>query len=166
MAAIHYDLDATELAGLDRIRREVARTPVGLGAIDAESTPVPELAAALGDWLHRREDGVGFALIRGLDLDGWTEREAGIVYYALGRHLGPPGKQNAQGHLLGRVRDTGRDIFTDPNARGYQVRIGLPSHTDTSTDVLGLLCLQQARSGGDSALAPLQTVCKTTGPGW
>lgn len=85
-------------------------------------------------------------------------REAGLVYYALGRQIGVPVKQNAQGHLLGHVRDTGRDIFTDTNARGYQVRIALPFHTDTSTDLLALMCLRTAREGGDSALAPLQTV--------
>ena len=56
------------------------------------------------------------------------------------------------------MRDTGKDIFTDPSARGYQVRIALPFHTDTSTDLLSLMCLQTAKEGGDSALAPLQTI--------
>ena len=48
--------------------------------------------------------------------------------------------------------------ITDPSARGYQVRIALPFHTDTSTDLLALLCYRTAKEGGDSALAPLQTI--------
>ena len=97
-------------------------------------------------------------MIRGLDIEGWTEREVGLVYYALGRQMGSPVKQNDRGHLLAHVRDTGKDIRTDPSARGYQVRVALPFHTDTSTDLLALMCRRSAKSGGDSALAPLQTI--------
>jgi hypothetical protein len=153
-----YELNEEELAELDRLRADLVARGVGLGAVDPESTPIPSLAGTIADWLDRLENGVGFVVIRGLDLDGWSEREAGLVYYALGRQMGVPVKQNAQGHLLGHVRDTGKDIFTDPSARGYQVRIALPFHTDTSTDLLALLCFRTAKTGGDSGLAPLQTI--------
>lgn len=52
--------------------------------------------------------------------------------------------------MLGHARDTGRSL-TDPATRGYQTRESLPFHSDGS-DVLGLLCLRAARSGGRSAL--------------
>ena len=42
-------------------------------------------APALADWMAKLENGPGFVVVRGLDLEGWTEREAGLVYYALGR---------------------------------------------------------------------------------
>ncbi|MDW3218601.1 MAG: TauD/TfdA family dioxygenase [Acidimicrobiales bacterium] len=153
-----YELTDAELAGIDRLRTMLGPTVDSLGAIAPESTPTPEFADAIAVWLDRLENGVGFVVIRGLDLEGWTPREAGLVYYALGRQLGVPVKQNDRGHLLGHVRDTGKDIFTDPSARGYQVRIALPFHTDTSTDLLALLCYRTAKEGGDSALAPLQTI--------
>ena len=152
-----YELDAAEKAELARLRADLVSRGVGLGAIDPESTPLPALADTIAGWFDRVENGIGFVAIRGLDISGWSEREVGLVYYALGRQAGRPVKQNAAGHLLGHVRDTGRDIFTDPNARGYQVKIALPFHTDTSTDVLSLCCYRTAKEGGVSALAPLQT---------
>jgi len=153
-----YRLDPTEIDEICRVRDELLARDVALGAVDPETAPMPALAEAIGDWIDRLENGIGFVVVRGLDIDGWSEREAGLAYYALGRQLGFPVKQNARGHLLGHVRDTGKDIFTDPSARGYQVRIALPFHTDTSTDLLSLMCLKTAKEGGDSALAPLQTI--------
>lgn len=153
-----YELSEAELTELDRLRGELVERGLGLGAIDPESVSIPAMAPAFADWMEKLENGPGFVLVRGLDLDGWSEREASLVYYALGRQLGAPVKQNDRGHLLGHVRDTGKDIFTDPSARGYQVRIALPFHTDTSTDLLSLMCFRTAKEGGESALAPLQTV--------
>ena len=153
-----YQLNDIELAELERLRVDLVARETGLGAIDPTSVPLPGLADTIAQWSEQLENGIGFVVIRGLDIEGWSEREAGLVYYALGRQMGVPVKQNAQGHLLGHVRDTGKDIFTDTNARGYQVRIALPFHTDTSTDLLALMCLRTSREGGDSALAPLQTI--------
>ncbi|MEL0284691.1 MAG: SDR family oxidoreductase, partial [Ilumatobacter sp.] len=153
-----YELDARELEVLARLRSDLVDQGIGLGAIDPESTPLPGLADTVADWLTRLEHGIGFVVIRGLDIEGWTEREVGLVYYALGRQMGSPVKQNDRGHLLAHVRDTGKDIRTDPSARGYQVRVALPFHTDTSTDLLALMCRRSAKSGGDSALAPLHTI--------
>lgn len=153
-----YQLDATEITEISRVRDDLIAKDLGLGAVGPDTAPMPALAETFADWIDRLENGIGFVVVRGLDIDGWSEREAGLAYYAMGRQLGIPVKQNADGHLLGHVRDTGRDIFTDSNARGYQVRIALPFHTDTSTDLLSLMCLQTAKEGGDSALAPLLTI--------
>ncbi|MEO0492473.1 MAG: TauD/TfdA family dioxygenase [Actinomycetota bacterium] len=153
-----YELDADELGALDTLRDDLTSREIGLGQVGPDTVAIPGMDAAVAAWLDRLNHGVGFVVVRGLDLDGWSEREAGLVYYALGRHMGVPVKQNASGHLLGHVRDTGKDIMTDPSARGYQVRVPLPFHTDTSTDLLGLLCFRTAKEGGESALAPLQTV--------
>ena len=153
-----YELSGDELAALARLRDDLTERDLGLGQIDPSSVAVPGLESAIESWLHQLDHGVGFVVIRGLDLDGWSERQAGQVYYALGRHMGAPVKQNASGHLLGHVRDTGKDPRTDTSARGYQLRVQLPFHTDTSTDLLGLLCFRPAKEGGESSLAPLQTI--------
>ena len=153
-----YELSADEISAVEALRDDLTERGTGLGKIGPDNVPIPGMESAVADWLDRLENGIGFVVIRGLDIDGWTERQAGLAYYALGRHMGVPVKQNAAGHLLGHVRDTGKDVFTDPSARGYQVRIALPFHTDTSTDLLGLMCFRTAKEGGESALAPLQTV--------
>jgi len=64
--------------------------------------------------------------------------------------------QNADGHLLGHVKDLGRSSL-DPNARIYQTRERQTHHTD-SCDVVGLLCLRTAKSGGLSSLVSSATI--------
>lgn len=112
---------------------------------------VPRVAKKLAKALHQLEDGRGFVLIRGLPVERYSKADAALAYWGLGAHLGPAFAQNAQGDMLGHVRDLGADWKTEMHARGYQTRLHLPFHND-STDVVGLLCLQKAKSGGASRI--------------
>ena len=94
--------------------------------------------------------GRGFVLLRGLPVEQWGARLCAVAFYGLGLHIGVPRTQNAQGHLLGHVRDLGLRS-DDPNVRIYQTHERQTFHTD-SADVVGLLCLQTAKQGGLSAL--------------
>ncbi|MEM9656262.1 MAG: TauD/TfdA family dioxygenase [Actinomycetota bacterium] len=100
--------------------------------------------------------GRGFELIRGLPVDRLTVEEAGDVFTAFGLLLGNPRSQNAAGDLLDHVRNIGADV-TDPNVRIYQTDHRQTFHTD-STDVVGLLCLRTAASGGESMLVSAATI--------
>jgi hypothetical protein len=64
--------------------------------------------------------------------------------------------QNAEGHLLGHVKDLGRSS-DDPHTRIYQTRERQTHHTD-SCDVVALLCLHPAKSGGLSSLVSSTTI--------
>jgi hypothetical protein len=112
----------------------------------------PRLALALQELLHGR----GFVLWRGLPVQRWGRRRSAIAFYGLGAHLGHARSQNAQGHVLGHVRDMGLSSG-DPNVRIYQTRERQTFHTD-SADLVGLLCLQTARRGGLSALVSSATL--------
>jgi len=112
----------------------------------------PKLLQLRKDLIHGR----GFALLRGLPTARYSEREAAIIFCGLGSHLGLSRPQNAQGHLLGHVRDMGM-TSKDPNVRIYQTKERQSFHTD-STDVVGLLCLNTARSGGLSQLVSSSTI--------
>ncbi len=116
----------------------------GLSAADF---PVPKLAARLRALTQEVVDGRGFALIRGLRVADLLVPDAALIYWGIGSHMGRGRAQNAQGDMLGHVTDLGLDFRTDPNARGYQTRLRLPFHND-AMDIVGLLCLQQARTGG------------------
>jgi hypothetical protein len=94
--------------------------------------------------------GRGFVVLRGLPVEGDLARVAARLW-ALGQHLGAPVSQNARGHLLGHVCDLGYDA-ADPATRLYQTNQRQGFHTD-SADVVALLCLRTARSGGRSSLA-------------
>lgn len=106
----------------------------------------PKLAALADEILNRR----GFALLRGLPVERWGLEKSAMAFYGLGMHFGPACSQNGKGHVLGHVRDLGL-ASSDPNVRIYQTRERQTFHTD-SCDIVGLLCLKQAKQGGHSAL--------------
>jgi hypothetical protein len=112
----------------------------------------PRLAAIRAELLHGR----GFVLVKGLPVGRWSKREAALAFVGLGAHLGRARPQNAAGHLLGHVKDLGLSS-TDPAVRIYQTHERQTFHTD-SCDVVGLLCLQAARRGGDSMLVSSTTI--------
>lgn len=127
-----------------------------LAALTRETFAVPTLAGRIAGTLRDLLDGRGFVLWRGLPAAAWGRRRSAIAFYGLGTHLGRPLSQNAQGHVLGHVRDLGLSS-NDPNVRIYQTNERQTFHTD-SADVVGLLCLQAARAGGLSALVSSTTL--------
>jgi len=112
----------------------------------------PRLQSLLGEVL----DGRGFALLKRLPVERWGNRQTAIAFMGIGSHLGSLRSQNADGHLLGHVKDLGRSS-SDPNVRIYQTRERQTFHTD-SCDVVGLLCLSPAKSGGLSSLVSSTTI--------
>lgn len=100
--------------------------------------------------------GMGLYLLRGLPVGQYTVRQSAIAYWALGLTLGLPVSQNGKGHVLGHVANLGLD-YADSAVRGYQTSSRLPYHTDSS-DVVGLLCLKPAKSGGLSSVVSSTTV--------
>jgi hypothetical protein len=125
-----------------------AATGLPMQAISRENFPLPRLEGKVKAIEHDLLDGRGFILIRGFNVHDYTPEQSAIAYLGLGSHLGAPRSQNARGHLLGHVKDVGLDI-SDPNVRYYQTNKRLEYHTD-SVDIVGLLCLQPAKSGGES----------------
>lgn len=127
-----------------------------LAALTAGQFALPTLRGKLlslrGELLHGR----GFAVLRGLPVERYNERETAVIFCGLGCHIGSARTQNAQGQLLGHVRDLGLSS-RDPNVRVYQTSERQSFHTD-SADVVGLLCVQNAMSGGDSLLVGSSTV--------
>lgn len=113
----------------------------------ATASPIAALIASVRDELLF---GRGFVVLRGLAVGGDPARVAARLW-VLGRHLGEPVPQNARGHLLGHVCDLGYDA-ADPSTRLYQTNQRQGFHTD-SADVVALLCLRAAGSGGRSSLA-------------
>jgi len=149
-------LSNVEIAEVEKIVGELRRSEVNLTEITAGKVPLPTLGPKFQRILDEVMNGRGFVLIRGLPVEGWTKRQAAIAFLVIGVHLGNLRMQNAEGHLLGHVRDLGRSS-EDPNTRIYQTRERQTHHTD-SCDVVGLLCLRTAKSGGLSSLVSSTTI--------
>jgi hypothetical protein len=133
-----------------------ARPNQGPAPLKAADFPLPQLAARLQTIRSELIDGRGFILMKGMPVQQWSHADSALAFIGLGAHLGLARSQNAKGHLLGHVRDVGL-ASTDPNVRIYQTHERQTFHTD-SCDVVGLLCLRPARSGGDSLLVSSSTL--------
>ena len=149
-------LSEAEIAEVESAARELAKSSVDLTSINTEDFPLPTLGPRLRWLLEEVLRGCGFVLIKALPVERWTKRDAAIAFLGIGIHLGSLRMQNAAGHLLGHVRDLGRSSL-DPHARIYQTRERQTHHTD-SCDVVGLLCLRAAKSGGLSNLVSSTTI--------
>lgn len=143
-------LEQAELAEIDSAARSLAARPVDIPRLTRSDFPLPILGRKLEQVLHELLHGRGFALLRGLPVERYTRRELAIAFFGLGTHLGRARAQNEAGHVLGHVRSLGLSSV-DPNVRIYQTSERQNYHTD-SCDVVALLCLRPARSGGLSSL--------------
>lgn len=144
-------LDADDVAELERALAAARRAGLGLPGLRRGDVEVPRVAAKMAGVRSMLEDGIGFALVRGLPRERYSKADAAMLYWIVGAQLGDAFAQNAHGEMLGHVRDLGADWRTNAKARGYQTRARLPFHND-STDVVGLFCLQQSRTGGESRI--------------
>jgi hypothetical protein len=115
--------------------------------------PLPTFGPRLEQMLGEVLNGRGFVLIRRLPVERWSKLQSAVAYFGLGTHWGNARSQNADGHVLGHVKDLG-----DPMAaRIYKTNKRQGYHTD-SCDVVALLCLQTAKDGGKSSLVSSVTI--------
>ena len=147
-----YRLGAEEIAEIDAALRHLQSTGRQIPDIGKGDFPLKRFARTLRLLQTEIENGLGVTLIRGLPRDRYTVEEMGLIYWGIGAHFGRAVAQNAQGDVLGHVRDMGRDQYKDMHARGYQTANLLPFHND-SCDIVGLCCLETAKSGGLSTVA-------------
>jgi len=147
-----YRLNDAEIAEIDAALRHLQSTGRQIPDIGKEHFPLKHFARTLRLLQTEIESGLGILLVRGLPRDRYTAEEMGLIYWGIGAHFGRAVAQNAQGDVLGHVRDLGRDQYKDMHARGYQTANLLPFHND-SCDIVGLCCLETAQSGGLSAVA-------------
>ncbi len=140
----HADLNELTLAATHS-------ASVPLVELRAGDFPLNGLAVTLAKLRREILQGRGFVLLRGLPVGEWSPALTARIYCGIGCYIGQAVSQNAAGHLLGHVKDLGKDP-SDPVTRVYQTNYRQPFHTD-STDIVGLLCIKTARRGGASAIA-------------
>lgn len=145
-----------EIAEIEAAARRFSASNIDPATLRREHFPLSMLAPRLQQILDQVLNGRGFVLLRGLPVERWSRREAASAFLGVGLHWGNLRSQNAQGHLLGHVKDQGLSS-KDPNVRIYQTRERQNYHTD-SCDVVGLLCLCPAKQGGLSSLVSTVTI--------
>lgn len=139
-----------QITELEAAAAHFSKTGIALENITPESFPLQKLKPFIADVLHTLLQGRGFVMLRGLPIKEWGIEKAACIYMGIGRHMGSLRSSNGKGHLLGHVRDQGAKV--EAGARFYQTNKKLDYHTD-SADIVGLLCLQKAKEGGESFIA-------------
>jgi hypothetical protein len=155
-ASFIHELDESVRGELQRILVAIER-----GADDAnlERAVHDVMAEATALTTRRLTHGHGLILVRGVPLEGHSRDAVANLYQMWGRAIGTPQPQNLDGELLTDIRDTGADP-NDPDIRLYKTRAEQDFHTD-GADVIGLICLNGAKSGGESRIVSSVRVFQT-----
>ena len=144
-----------ELAEIDVALRGVKRRGLELFDIRKEDFPLPTVAKELAKIAKELETGRGMIMLRGLPLS-YSPDDLRTVYWGLGTHLGTAVSQNHAGELLGIVKDFGGPVV-NTTRRGSKTNAHLSFHSDRC-DVVGLLCVRKAKSGGESRIVSAAAV--------
>lgn len=155
----HQTLTAEERNEIVNVTRR-AMADAGHGAVGEhltrESFPLPLLAPRIARWNAMLAEGHGFLLVHGFPVEELSDNEIQVAYMGLGSHLGTRVGQNRHGDLITHIRDD-RIPQTGEIKRLYRTRDRQDFHTDAA-DIIGLLCLHTARSGGESKIVSSRAV--------
>lgn len=158
------ELSPRDVAEIDRAVSRAVESGCSWQFLEREDFPLPGLSPRLDSVGDALESGSGIALVRGFPVASCSDEELRLAFTGIGRHLGMPVYQNARGERLREIRDEGADrgtrygeVATEKggflSSRARVASAGeLRFHTDR-TDVVALLCVRPAKSGGVSRIA-------------
>ena len=150
-------LSPAECAEIERALEETRVRGLALAAIRREDFPLPTLGPVLDRLRGEVLRGRGFARLRGLPVADRPIADSAAIYWGIGAWFGSARSQNAKGHLLGHVYDLGGSSADNPTIRSYATAERQNYHIDRC-DVVALLCLRRAKSGGLSAIVSSMTL--------
>jgi TfdA family taurine catabolism dioxygenase TauD len=153
-----YWLSAAEIAEIETAIRAVEARGLDMADVGRADFRLPTLGPVLDRLRAEVVDGRGFVLLRGMPVEDRPIAESAMAYWGIGSYFGSARSQNARGHLLGHVYDLGQGLSaTNPNLRSYATAELQNFHIDRC-DVVALLCLRRAKSGGLSSIVSSMTV--------
>jgi TfdA family taurine catabolism dioxygenase TauD len=152
--AFSFTLTGTHFAAFDRAlasNRDAGRNAEDLIAKDFA---LESIAGDVSGWREEVLHGRGFIVLREFPRDRYTADDLGMLFFGLGTLFGRAVSQSSMGDRLGHVIDVGGK---DRRERAYRSSRELTLHTDRC-DVVGMLCLEKATSGGLSGYASAHTI--------
>jgi alpha-ketoglutarate-dependent taurine dioxygenase len=163
-----YRLPPAVVSEFDAAMRRASDSGRDVPSLTRDDFPAPSFVRDAEALQRDLVSGRGFVVITGLPIDSYTNREATLIYWGIATWLGAPMPQNAQDDYLFDVRDEGYNFHRDYGAAGVRISrtsSAIEFHTDSSAcyagytpDIVSLLALQTAKSGGMTALVSAQAV--------
>nr|WP_315597716.1 TauD/TfdA family dioxygenase [uncultured Cupriavidus sp.] len=143
-------LDNADLREIDLALKHLK----SLGEVDfpdvtPETFPLDKVGKLMASLPQRLREGAGFLMLRGLPRDQYSDDDMARIYFGLGAYIGKTMTQSYLGDRLGHVVNVSD---YEPKSRGYRKGGGQLMHTD-SCDIIGLMCLRTAISGGASRIS-------------
>ena len=149
-------LGTAEIDSLQAGLKAVQAKGLCLQQMEAGDFPLDaSLQALVARIRHDVKEGRGFILLNGFPLKGLSIDEVRLIYWGLSLHLGTGLSQDARAALVADVWDRGQK--KEPLTRAYGSKRKSSLHVDL-TDVVGLLCVRQAKGGAPTTLASSMTV--------
>jgi hypothetical protein len=145
--SLELAMSEDELGAIDLLlERTRHKRPQEVTRADFDHPVVNRLLERVGDVIM---NGRGVLIVTGATPQRYGEEAFERIYWGFGTHLGIGAVQSGNGDRLGYVQNNPRDEVK----RGYRSLRELHMHTD-SYEIVGLMCVRRAKSGGLSGLAP------------
>ena len=139
------------LAELQSAAASVRAAGLAMPRFRRDDFPLPTARAFLAGVLREVTHGRGFVLLRGLPVKRDDLPAARDTFWGLGLHWGTPVTQNVKGDAIAEITDKGLDA-TKAGVKPSMTNAEQRPHTDPA-DVVALLCINGAKSGGESRIA-------------
>jgi hypothetical protein len=144
--ALYWDFTPAHLAAIDELMARIEKGGLPFHEIQRQHFSHPALDDDLAALLAHIKNGPGLAIMRGFPVDKYDPERMQGVYWGVGAHFGRGCSQSADGDYLGYVTNV------EKASRGYTTSRELHLHTD-SAEIVGLLCVRDAKEGGLSLYA-------------
>ena len=151
---------------LDEIRRvvdEIRAHPLPTILRTPADFDMTNCHAAMGEVRRILKEGVRFAVVDRLPVEELSKNDAETVYWLLASMVARPVAQKLDGTMIYDVHDTGQQALPGSGIRPDKTNIEIRFHIDnayntTPPDIVGLLCLRTAKSGGVSRVLSFHSV--------
>ncbi|HEV8032939.1 MAG TPA: TauD/TfdA family dioxygenase [Stellaceae bacterium] len=153
-------------ACLDEIRRavdEIRTHPLPTILRTPADFDLTNCRAAMAEVRRVLKQGVRFAVVDRLPVEELSKHEAEAIYWLLASMVARPVAQKLDGTMIYDVHDTGQQALPGSGIRPDKTNIEIRFHIDnayntTPPEIVGLLCLRTAKSGGVSRVLSFHTV--------
>lgn len=152
-----HRLSPEAVAGFDAALQHAKAVGQPWLSLSADDFPLNAAAQdALQHAFAGTQTGFGMTLMKGFPVQRLSAEDARLLHWGIGLHVGVARTQNQASQVMNDVRDEGGN-YKVKNGRGYNTNAGLDFHVD-SCDVVALMCLQTAKTGGTSMVTSSMAV--------
>lgn len=149
-------LTKDEVTEVESALQSVMNKGLNFEQVQSKNFELPILGKRLIEIQSKIDNYRGIFLIRGFPVQKYSIKDLEKMYFGVASYIGKMIVQDTKGTLIDYVADRGLN-YESIAVRGYTTNAELTPHCD-SGDVLGLLCVRTAKSGGMNTLTSSMSI--------